>query len=179
MSGGQPRIEPLPPERWDDRLRRVVESMPGGAERPMNIFTTLARHEDLFRTWIRFGGTLLQGGRLPARERELAILRTGHLCSSEYEWAQHVIIGRMAGLEDDEIEAVREDLGAREWSDGDRLVLEATDELHATSTLSDATWARLAERYDEHQLIELPMLVGHYHMVAFALNALRVQVEEG
>ena len=27
-------------------------------------------------------------------------------------------------------------------------------------------------------MIELPMLVGHYHMVAFALNSLGVQVEE-
>jgi len=38
---------------------------------------------------------------------------------------------------------------------------------------------RLAERYDVPQLIELPMLVGHYHMVAMTLNSLGVQVDEG
>ena len=35
------------------------------------------------------------------------------------------------------------------------------------------------ERYDERQLIEVPMLVGHYHMVAFTLNSLGVQREPG
>ena len=38
---------------------------------------------------------------------------------------------------------------------------------------------RLAARYDERQLIELPMLVGHYHLVAFTLNSLGVQLEPG
>ena len=64
------------------------------------------------------------------------------------------------------------------WPEGERLVLEAADELHTSNTLGDSTWARLAERYDERQLIELPMLVGHYTMLAYALNSLGVQVEE-
>ena len=58
-------------------------------------------------------------------------------------------------------------------------LLHAADELHATSTLSDATWAALAERYDTEQLIELPMLVGHYHLVAMALNSFGVELDEG
>jgi len=45
--------------------------------------------------------------------------------------------------------------------------------------ISDATWARLAQSYDERGLIELAMLVGHYHLVAFALNSLEVELDEG
>jgi hypothetical protein len=51
--------------------------------------------------------------------------------------------------------------------------------LHADACIGDETWAALAARYDEKQLIEVPMLVGHYHMVAFTLNALGVQLEPG
>jgi hypothetical protein len=36
----------------------------------------------------------------------------------------------------------------------------------------------LAGRYNDRQLIEVPMLVGHYHLLAFTLNSLGVQVEE-
>ena len=39
----QPRIAPLPPEEWDDRLRAVLEASPGGVDEPMHIFATLAR----------------------------------------------------------------------------------------------------------------------------------------
>ena len=46
-------------------------------------------------------------------------------------------------------------------------------------SISDATWNELASHYDERQLIELPMLVGHYHLVAYTLNSLGVQREPG
>jgi alkylhydroperoxidase family enzyme len=174
----RPRIDPLPESEWDDLLRGVLSAAPGGQERPVNVFTTLARHPKLFRDWIRLGGRLLGGSSFTPRERELAILRTAHNCGSEYEWAQHVKIGLEAGLDRDEIEAVRRALDEHPWPEGERLVLETADELHARNTLSDSTWSRLAERYDERQLIELPMLVGHYTMLAYALNSLRVQVEE-
>ena len=48
----------------------------------------------------------------------------------------------------------------------------------AAATSGAATWAALAGRYDDRQLIEVPMLVGHYHMLAFTLNSLGIQVEE-
>jgi alkylhydroperoxidase family enzyme len=173
----RPRIDPLPEGEWDEVLRGVVEAGPGGGERPMNVFTTLARHPKLFRDWLRLGGRLLFGSTFPPRERELAILRTAHNCGSDYEWAQHERIGLASGLSEDEIEAARRPLDDHAWAEDERLVLEAADELHSTNTLGDGTWARLEARFDERQLIELPMLVGHYTMLAYALNSLRVQVE--
>jgi alkylhydroperoxidase family enzyme len=176
--GVTPRVEPLPEGEWSDLLRAVLQGMPGGLERPMNIFTTMARHPDLFDKWVRFGGQLLTQGTIPARERELVILRTATNSNCEYEWAQHVRLGLQAGLLEEEIEAVRLPVGDRDWSDSDALLLNAVDELDASSNLSDETWAALSARYDEKQMIEFPFLVGHYKMVAGALNSLRVQIEQ-
>jgi 4-carboxymuconolactone decarboxylase len=144
-----------------------------------NIFSTLARHTDLFRAWLPFGGFLLGGGVLPARERELLILRTGWNCSSPYEWGQHVRIAESLGIEREEIERVAAGPDAAGWSPGDATLLRAADELHENAKISDGTWERLAETYDERGLIEIAMLVGHYHMVAFALNSLEVELDEG
>jgi 4-carboxymuconolactone decarboxylase len=60
----------------------------------------------------------------------------------------------------------------------DATLLRAADELHTDARISDPTWKELAGRYDEAQLVELCMLVGQYHTVAFALNSLGVQLEE-
>ena len=144
-----------------------------------NIFSTLARHTDLFRAWLPFGGFLLGGGVLPARERELLILRTGWNCSSPYEWGQHVRIAESLGIEREEIERVAAGPDAAGWSPGEATLLRAADELHENAKISDGTWERLAETYDERGLIEIAMLVGHYHMVAFALNSLEVELDEG
>ena len=142
-----------------------------------NIFTTLVRAEGLTRRWLPFGGKLLNG-KIPARDRELLILRTGWNCGSEYEWAQHVVIGRAAGLTDVEISRIPAG-PAGGWDPFDSTLLQAADELHEDWCISDATWAALAYVYDTQQLIELPMLVGHYHMVAMTLNSLGVQLDPG
>jgi alkylhydroperoxidase family enzyme len=174
-----PRIPPLPPEERDAEARELLDGVTAGAAPAANIFSTLVRHPGLFRRWLPFGGKLLGGGKLPARDRELLILRTGWLCKAEYEWAQHREISKSIGIGDEEIARVREGADAPGWDDFDATLLRAADELHAQARIGDDTWAKLAERYDQKQLIEVPMLVGHYHMVAFTLNSLGVPLEDG
>jgi 4-carboxymuconolactone decarboxylase len=177
-----PRLAPLAESEWPDELRGVLEARPPALDTRLgdnNIFATFARHKDLFRAWLPFGGFLLAGGVLPARERELLILRTGWNCRSAYEWGQHVRIAEGLGMDRGEILRVAEGPAAAGWSPQDAALLLAADELHQHSRLSEATWARLAETYDEQGLIEIAMLVGHYHLVAYALNSLEVELDEG
>ena len=173
----QPRISPLPPEERSSSAQELLDGVKiAGAD--ANIFTTLIRHEGLSRRWLPFGGKLI-AGKIPPRDRELLILRTGWNCRAEYEWAQHVVLGRAVGLRDEEIERVVAGPDAPGWEPFDAALLVAADELHSQWGIADDTWARLAERYDEKQLIEVPMLVGHYHMVAMTLNTLGVQLDAG
>ncbi|MFF5257443.1 carboxymuconolactone decarboxylase family protein [Actinomadura viridis] len=167
-----PRIAPLPEAEWSETLT-MVTTVTG----PLNIFTTLGRHPELFEAWIGFGSMLLLKGTLSGRVRELAILRTAHLRSCAYEWEHHHRLALDAGLSEVEIAALRLDLADHPWDGRDRAVLQAADELHARGTLGDGAWAALAAHFGERELIELVMLIGHYHMVAFALNALRVRPE--
>jgi 4-carboxymuconolactone decarboxylase len=170
-----PRIRPLPEAERDAQAQALLADV-AVAGPTSNIFTTLVRHPGLFRHWLPFGGKLL-AGRLPARDRELLILRTAWLCEAEYEWAQHVPMGRAAGITDDELDQIVAGPEDPAWSDADATLLQAADELHDDARIADGTWAGLASRYDERQLIEVPMLVGHYHLVAFALNSLGVELE--
>ena len=174
----QARIQPLDDEEMTSEQRVLLEGIGGvaGEVGAVNIFRTLVRHPGLFRRWLPFGGKLL-AGKLPARDREILILRTAVNCDAPYEWAQHVRIGRSVGLTNDEIDRIKR--GPAAWDGLGALLLQAADELHGTSTIADATWSALAEVYNEQQLVEVPMVVGHYHLVAFTLNALGVQVEDG
>jgi alkylhydroperoxidase family enzyme len=170
-------VAPLADAELDEQQQELLKGviMPGATQ---NIFRVLVRHPGLFRKWMPFGGKLLNG-KLPARERELAILRVGWLCQSEYEWGQHVPIGKRAGLTDEEIARIPKGPKAEGWSELDAKILQATDELHTDACIGDATWTWLAQGYDEKQLIELVMVVGHYHLVSMTLNSLGVQREEG
>ena len=51
----------------------------------------------------------------------------------------------------------------------------AVDELHSEFHISSVTWDRLTKEYSVDEMIEICMLVGNYHMLAFTLNSLGVE----
>lgn len=168
----EPRLQPLPREQWDEETKALL------GDSALNIFATFAHHPKLMKRWLVFGNHVLAKSTLPARERELVVLRTGWNCRAAYEWGQHVVIARSIGISDDEITRVAEGAAAAGWSDEDAALLRAADELHNEQTLSDDTYAALAARYDVQQLLDLVFTVGQYHLVSMALNAFRVDRED-
>ena len=177
-----PRIPPLPPEQWSEEQKPILEAIPQGVNARLgdnNIFPTFAQHADLFRAWLPFGGFLLTAGELPGRDRELLILRTAVRCHSSYEWGQHVRISLDGGIEREAIDRVLDGPDADGWTPHEAAVLRAVDELHEGSRISDVTWRALAETLDREQLMEATIVVGHYHMLAFALNSFGVELDEG
>jgi 4-carboxymuconolactone decarboxylase len=173
-----PRLAALRSADWSDEVRTMIERLPKGDGGPLNVFTTLANHPNLMRRWLPYGTALLQG-EIPLRDREILILRTAWNCRADYEWGQHEKIGLMCGLSADEIARVAKGPDAAGWDAFDATLLRAADELHSDACLSEATWKALAARYQTKQLVEVPMLVGQYHMLAFALNSIGVQREPG
>ena len=101
-----PRIQPLTDDQMDADAKALLEPIAKGG-RVLNIFRTLANHSALARRWMVFSNHILGKSTLPIKDRELVILRIGYLCQSGYEWGQHVVIARNAGMTDDEILAAR------------------------------------------------------------------------
>lgn len=174
-----PRIPPLPSEQWDDETAEVMKGFVARGN-VANIFTTMANHPKLLRRWLVFANHILSKSTLDARAREILILRIGYLCRAEYEWAQHVVIGKRSGLSDDEIKGIAEGPGsARLPEPREQLLLKAVDELHSDAFISDATWAGLAEHYETQQLMDIVFTVGQYNLVSMALNSFGVQLDAG
>jgi alkylhydroperoxidase family enzyme len=178
----KPRIEPLDVENADPETREQLAKLAAGnvgGGRVLNIFGTLAHHPELMRRWLVFGNHVLGKSTLPARERELAILRVGYLCQSEYEWGQHVLIARRCDISDAEIARIAVGPDAPGWSAADAAVIRAADELHADQMIRDTTWAELAKSWSRQQLMDLVFTIGQYHLVAMALNTFGVQRDPG
>ncbi len=117
---------------------------------------------------------LLAGSALSARVRELMILRIAWRMPAPYEWHAHVAAARRRGLTDDDIVRVTEDPVAAPWPAEDRAVVTAVDELLDSGTISAGLWRGLSAFLDETQLVELPVFVGGYVMLAFAHNSLHL-----
>jgi 4-carboxymuconolactone decarboxylase len=157
-------------------LPRIAPVVADDNDATLNIFRTLAHSEALSKAFLRLGGHLLTGGVLPAREREIVILRVGWRCGSEYEFGQHTAIGASVGLTNDEIRRLA-DCGPGNWDEGDHALVALADELCDTNAVSDATWLSLRHRWSDAELLELLVLAGFYRLVSGMLNSVGVALE--
>ncbi len=171
------RIEPLTPpysEAVEASLKKWMP--PGSPVEPLVLFRTLQRHEALAERLRGLGALFLGRPSVSLRERELVILRTCWRCGAEYEWGVHVTA--FAALAELDAQAVLQTTRERpEAGAGDALLLRFADELHATSSVGDATWAALRERFTEAQVLELLALAGFYRLLSGVMNAAQLPLE--
>ena len=176
------RIPPLRDEDLTEEQAALLENyrLPNGAI--LNLFRTLVHSPKALERFNTWGGYVLsKRNSLPADRRELVILRTGLLCGSAYEWAQHVAVGKFVGLTDDEIERIKVGPDDPAWSASDRTLLQAVDELHAGKRVTDGTWEALGDDagLDQRGKMDLVFTVGHYTMVAMMLKSFGVPLDDG
>jgi AhpD family alkylhydroperoxidase len=177
------RLQPLPADQWDEAVQQSLSVMlPPERRNPQdasNALATFVNHPALTKAFLRFNVHLLYSSTLPARVRELAILRVAHRRDCAYEWAHHVDLAKREGISDDEIAAVRRagDGSAGDFEAFERAVLAGVDELDEKSQLSDQTWAALGERLDDRQRMDYIFTVGCYTLLAMAFNTFGVQLE--
>src|SRR6185312_6079093 len=175
-----PRIAPLEDAELTDDQREALKPMSADGRRPLNIFRTLARAPKALTRFNEWGSYVLsRRNSLPAREREILILRVGCLCKSGYEFTQHTRIGLNEGLSEAEIAAIKRGADAPGWSAADAALIRAADELVKDHFVSDATWAALGAHFDDKQRMDVVFTVGQYTQVSMFLNTFGVQLDPG
>src|SRR5262249_27223148 len=131
-----PRLEPIP--KVAERAREAMKDLPINA---VNVTATMAHNRTMSKAINGLAQTVPFGGELPGWQVELPVLRTGWNCQSVYEFGQHTLFGRDAGLSDAEIYFTTRPLGEGEWSAEDRAILQLADDVCTDDCVTDGTWA--------------------------------------
>jgi alkylhydroperoxidase family enzyme len=172
-----PRLSPLSDAELTDEQEALLQPM--RPDHVLNIHRTLARAPkalERFNFWAAY--TMSKRNALTPRQREIVILRIGFLCRSGYEFMQHRAFGLDAGLTPDEIEAIKRG-GGPDWTEEDRLLIAASDELHRDQHISDPTWDAMRRLFTEKQCMDIVITAAQYTQVSMILNAFGVQLEDG
>jgi alkylhydroperoxidase family enzyme len=147
----------------------------------LNIFRALLRRPDTAKAINDLLLSMLFGGALDDRLRELVIMRLGWATGSDYEWTQHWSVAQdVFGCSPDELLAVRDWESADGFGDAERIVLQATDETLATGAASEETIARCRELLDsDDAVIELITAIGAWRAISQIARSLDIPLEEG
>lgn len=174
------RDDHLPQPDETQRPQRLPLLTGGKLDEPgtFNLSRVLQHNSKLADAWGGFSKHVLFNQSMPWRDREIAMLRIGWLNKANYEWCQHVKLGRRAGLSDAEIHRVS--TGDRDgWPSHEAAVLAAVDELFEQSTISNETWAALNAHYSTEQVLDLIYTIGQYNLVSWFLNSTGVPLDDG
>ena len=116
------------------------------------------------------GAALRYRTELTALVREAAILLVAVERDSGFEWVAHATLAAQAGLDDEQLSALRAGRVPAGLDAAATLALETVRALLATGRLDDADYARAHEVLGQRQVAELVWLVGNYSMLALALS---------
>ena len=186
---GMPRISPLSPREWPKEFRTAMAALrpPNPRHSPLptenrpkglNVLGTWAHHPQLAQAYFTLNGHILLSTTLSVRQRELVVLRVAAVRKSGYEWAQHVFVGRDAGLTDEEIGRIAYGPDAPFWSALDAAMLRAVDELIEVGAISASTWETLTAELDTKQIMDLICTVGTYETLARIFASLEVDIDD-
>jgi alkylhydroperoxidase family enzyme len=186
IRGQPPRLPVLPPEDRTERQQALLDELSmvvvDGVRKPREdrlALEILIRHAELYKAHMEVARKYLSDCEMDIRDRELAILRIAWLSQAPFEWGSHVKIAKRNGITAEQIEWLIEGSSASGWSQQERAIVRAVEELHFDSMITDDTWTDLQNVYNDKKLIELVILAGQYKTVAYYQNSLRLPLPEG
>src|SRR5262245_58628036 len=173
-----PRIAPIPDAKLTAAQREQIAKFvapgtpPGnGIRTPLNV-PELVDHTMSFHTYIT------RDSSLPARDRELLVLRSAWLHGSEVIWREQVGSARKAGLNGEDLRRVAEGPDAAGWDPFEANLLRMADQLFRNSFVNDAVFRTLTTRYDTCRLMDAGMTAADTAAMALMYNAFGVQPDE-
>jgi len=145
---------------------------------PGDYWTTFALVPDLLQMARRDLMRLLQPDRkLDPKLRELAIIRTGIVGDSKFEYSQHLKVARMVGIPEEKLAAIKGWTTSDLFSPVERAVMAATDEILARNLVEDATFAALQKHLSDPEILELFVVIGLWRMHGLIVRALHLEYD--
>jgi alkylhydroperoxidase family enzyme len=171
-----PEIQELYKQFFGDR---DPVAQPGTATgTPGDYWTTFALVPDLLMNARTSLSLLLSPGRiLPVQLRELAIVRTGIVGDSRFEYSQHMKVARMVKVSDAKLDAIKGWTTSDQFLPVERAVMAATDELVGRNLVEDETFVELKKHLSDPQIMELFYVIALWRMHGMIVRALHLEYD--
>lgn len=167
------RFKPLTESEMTDAQKQAVKDMLGGLRGSFNWDgpnALLLRSPELQGRTQKVGEYLRYKSSIPQRLNEFAILITARQWNAQGEWLAHEGLAAKAGIAAATIADLKQGTRPGGMKDDEALVYQFLTELHATKTVSDATFAAVKQRWGEQGLLDLTAVTGYYTMLAMILG---------
>jgi len=149
----------------------IINGPRGHVVGPLRIWLNnpgLARSAQTVGAYARYGTSL------PQALSELAILTTGRVWSSEFEWEHHAPLAIEGGIDPKHVETIS--LGKRPMfeNQNEQAVFDFAAEANILKNVSDITYKKLVDILGESAAIDIVGICGYYSLISMTLNVFKV-----
>lgn len=142
------------------------------------VLRTFAHHPELANAFSPLNIHLLSHNTLPVKERQIAIMRTAWITKATYMWSSHLNTSKLCGLSDDMYGPIQRGADDPYFTEFERTVIRATEDLVRDHKVSDANWQTLQAQWNEKQLLDFLFTVGCYVMSAGVMRSTGAERQE-
>lgn len=174
------RLPAKPYDDLTDRQKQVHDNIASGprglVQGPLAVWLNrpeLADCAQALGQYCRFDSSL------PPHLSELAILTTGRIWGSEFEWSVHKPIALKAGISADIVEAIRTQKPPEFVNEDEAVVYAFAKKLHTERHISDTLYAHAVSVLGQDNVVDLVGLLGYYTLISMTINAFKVPLPEG
>jgi alkylhydroperoxidase family enzyme len=171
-------MAPVRPEEFTDDTRAFLAKWTGGFFNNADknpVLLTFARHPKLAELFSQLNIHLLTTSTLPVKQRQIAIMRLAWVCEATYMWSSHLNTSVTCGLDPEMFDPIKVGAADPYFTEFERTVIRATEELIDDRNISDGTWKALMAEWTEQQMLDFLFTVGAYTTVACVMRSTRVQ----
>ena len=172
----QSRLAPVAPGTRPE-LAPLEARIQAARGRISPLYQVLLNSAPICEGWEAMLSAVRNRNSLPARLRELVILRVAVLNGAPYEFEAHVPHAEAAGVSQATIDALRgrpEPGAVPELAPGEAEALAYTDAMTRAIDVPDAVFEPVRAHFSDQGLLDLTATIAAYNMVSRLLVALRV-----
>lgn len=175
-----PRMPQIAPEDFSDEAKEMFARWTQGPFKDADknpVLRTFIHAPKLADLFSQLNIHLLLTNSVPVRQRQIAIMRTAWLTKATYMWSSHLRTSMGFGLEPELFAPLQVGAGDPYFTDFERTIIRATEDLVADRKISDANWAALSAEWTHEQMLDFMFTVGAYVLVAGVMRSTGVERE--
>ena len=175
----EPKVSYIERKQTHGLNRVIMNMMKVGAKAPdtINVFKVLAHLKGILVPYTNFFFSIYKMGGIKNAEKEEIIMRAAWRLGCIYEYSQHRPFLAGKGYSEELLDSFASEEDSPLWSDRQTAVFHCVDDLVANHLVSDEHMKALKKYYDDDQVVQFCMLVGHYIMIACTAESTGVTVE--
>jgi uncharacterized peroxidase-related enzyme len=141
-----------------------------------NMFRVMAHRPEIFATMQAHFGAVLNTGTVPAKLKELIIVRTSQVNQTPYCLASHIILARGLGWTDDQLAHLADWSHRDDFTPAEKAALRLAETVTGNAhEVTDEQFAELRSFYSECEVVELLCAIGLFNYFNRFNNALQME----